>query len=55
MTKRMSGVTFVNEEARQVYKQTTKFVCHGETVCKNADLTAEINPRVLLANPSFRR
>ena len=56
MTERMDVVTFVAEAVgQQVYKQTTKFVHHGATVCENADLTAEINRRVLLANLRFRR
>ena len=55
MTKRVDRVTFVTEAAGQVYKQTAKFACLGATVCENADLTVEINRRVLLANPRFRR
>ena len=46
----MDRVTFVTEAARQVYTQTAKFVYLGATVCENADLTVEINRRVLLAN-----
>ena len=55
MTKRMDRVTFVTEAAGQVYKQTAKFVYLAATVCENADLTVEINRRVLLANLCFRR
>ena len=33
-----------------MYKQTTKFAWLGAAVCGNADLAAEINRRVLLAN-----
>ena len=55
MTKRMDRVTFVTEAAGQVYKQTAKFVYLAATVCENADLTVEINRRVLLVNLCFRR
>ena len=55
MTKRMDRVTFVTEAAGQVYKQTAMFVYLGATVCENADLSIEINRRVLLANLRFRR
>ena len=55
MTKRMDRVTFVTEAAGQVYKRTAKFVYSylGANVCENADLTVEINRRVLLANQRF--
>ena len=36
-------------------KSTVKFVYLGATVCENADLTVEINRRVLLANLCLRR
>ena len=55
MTKRTNRVTFVTEAAGQVYKQTAKFVYLATTVCENADLTVEINRRVLLVNLCFRR
>ena len=55
MAKRMDRVTFFAEAAGQVYKQTAKFVYLGATVCENADLTVEINRRVLLANLRFGR
>ena len=55
MTECMDRVTFVAEAAGQVYKQTAKFVYLGATVCENADLTVEINRRVLLANLRLRR
>ena len=57
MTKRMDRVTFITEAAGQVYKQTTKFGHLGATAeCENADLTAEINRRVLrIAKLRFRR
>jgi len=55
MAKRMDRVTFFAEAAGQVYKQTAKFVYLAATVCENADLTVEINRRVLLANLRFRR
>jgi len=49
MTKGMDMVTFATEAAGQIYKQTTKFLYIGATVCKNA------NRRVLLANLRLRR
>ena len=55
MTTRMDRVTFVAEAAGEMYKQTTKFVYLGETVCKNANFPAEINRRVLLVKLRFRR
>ena len=48
----------LRQTASEVYKQTSvpiQFVYPGATVCKNADLTAEISRRVLLANLRFRR
>lgn len=38
-----------------MYKQTANVVYLGATVCENADLTVEINRRVLLASQYFRR
>ena len=55
MTKGMDMVTFATEAAGQIYKQTTKFLYIGATVCKNADVTVENNRRVLLANLRLRR
>ena len=55
MTKGMNRVNFVTETAGQVYKQTAKFVYLGATVCEDADLTVEVNRRVLLANLRLRR
>ena len=55
MTKGMDRVTFVPEAVSLVYKQTAKFVYLGATMCENADLTVEINRRVLLANLCLRR
>ena len=55
MTKGMGRGTFVTEAASQVYKQTAKFVYLGATVCGNADLTVEINRRVLLSILRLRR
>ena len=41
--------------SRPGVKTVTKFVYIGATVCENADLTSEINRRVLLANLRFRQ
>ena len=51
----MDSVTFVTEAADQVYKQTAKCVYLVATAFENADLTVEINGRVLLANLRLRR
>ena len=50
----MDRVTFVSEAAGQAHKETAEFVYLGATVCENAVLTVEINPRVPLANLSLR-
>ena len=55
MTKGMDRVTFVTEAAGQVCKQSAKFVYLGATMCENADLTVDVNRRMLLANLRLRR
>ena len=55
MTKRMDRVTFNTETAGQAYKKPATFVYLGRTMCENANLAAEINRRMLLANLLFRR
>ena len=55
ITKGTDRVTFVTEAAGQVYKQSAKFVYLGPTVCENADLAVETNPRVLLNHLRLRQ
>ena len=54
MTKRMDGsLSILRQPARCTYKPPGCVL--GATVCENADLTGEINRRVLLASLRFRR
>ena len=54
MTKGMDVVTFATGAAGQGYNQTAKLAYLGAAVCEKADLTVEINWRVLLANVRLR-
>ena len=50
-----STATFSVEAADQVYNQTNEFVCLGETVNHNADLSVEVDRRIRNAWCSFRK
>ena len=50
-----STATFSVEAAGQVYNQTNEFVCLGENVNQDTDLSIEVDRRVLNAWCSFRK